>query len=171
MQPQYTTPTCTIDSRLFTHYGAIIGPHGIALYCALVAFAGADHQCQSSLRAITSVTGMSRRKAIYEIAKLVDLGLIVVIRQEDAITGQYHPNRYVIPPLPPLSEQDASQFHNRDLVLTKNDGRCVYCGDPADTIDHVIPRSKGGTDDLDNLVPACRDCNSRKGNRLDWSPE
>ncbi len=41
-------------------------------------------------------------------------------------------------------------------------GLCTYCGDPADTIDHDVPVSRGGTDDLDNLVPSCWPCNSRK---------
>lgn len=40
---------------------------------------------------------------------------------------------------------------------------CWYCGaiDPS-TIDHVQPIAKGGTDDLDNLVLACKCCNSSK---------
>lgn len=45
---------------------------------------------------------------------------------------------------------------------------CRYCGDPVSadlTIDHVIPRCQGGGDDLNNLVVACRSCNSRKGGR------
>lgn len=40
---------------------------------------------------------------------------------------------------------------------------CTYCGEPADTIDHVRPRSFGGTDDPENRVPACVSCNSHKG--------
>lgn len=40
---------------------------------------------------------------------------------------------------------------------------CTYCGRPADTVDHITPRSYGGTDDATNLTPACRDCNSDKG--------
>lgn len=40
---------------------------------------------------------------------------------------------------------------------------CVYCGDPATTVDHVIPQAKGGTDDLENLRPACLPCNTSKG--------
>ena len=42
---------------------------------------------------------------------------------------------------------------------------CSYCDDPATTIDHVIPVSKGGTHDLSNLVPACRPCNASKGDK------
>lgn len=45
--------------------------------------------------------------------------------------------------------------------------RCVYCGARPKrlTIDHVIPVSRGGHNDAANVVPACRSCNSRKGNR------
>jgi hypothetical protein len=39
---------------------------------------------------------------------------------------------------------------------------CVYCGDPAQTLDHIVPRSKGGPDEPSNLVPACRRCNGAK---------
>lgn len=41
-------------------------------------------------------------------------------------------------------------------------GLCAYCGEAADTMDHVIPLSRGGEHSPDNLVPACRDCNFRK---------
>jgi hypothetical protein len=43
------------------------------------------------------------------------------------------------------------------------DEPCVYCGAGADTVDHVIPRRAGGSDQPRNLVPACRSCNSKKG--------
>ena len=45
-------------------------------------------------------------------------------------------------------------------------GRCHYCGGefpPEDlTMDHVVPLSRGGRSVKENLVPACKDCNSRK---------
>lgn len=40
---------------------------------------------------------------------------------------------------------------------------CVYCGRPATTVDHVIPRSRGGPNAQWNLVPACKECNHEKG--------
>lgn len=43
------------------------------------------------------------------------------------------------------------------------DPECTYCGQPADSIDHIVPVSKGGTGDRDNLTPACMTCNRRKG--------
>lgn len=51
-------------------------------------------------------------------------------------------------------------------VLEQFGGRCAYCGsEGADTRDHLRPLSGGGTDDISNIVPACRSCNSSKGNR------
>jgi 5-methylcytosine-specific restriction endonuclease McrA len=42
-------------------------------------------------------------------------------------------------------------------------GPCFYCGAPAKTRDHKLPRSRGGTDAPENLVLACKSCNSSKG--------
>ena len=47
----------------------------------------------------------------------------------------------------------------------KLSGGCTYCGRPAETLDHLIPRLRHGPDSADNLVPACRWCNSSKGGR------
>lgn len=41
---------------------------------------------------------------------------------------------------------------------------CFYCGDPANSLDHKLPRSRGGHKG-DNLVPACFRCNQMKGNQ------
>nr|WP_239029241.1 HNH endonuclease [Pseudonocardia acidicola] len=51
-------------------------------------------------------------------------------------------------------------------VLRRDGRRCAYCGKRADTIDHVVPRSRGGTHTWENCVAACRACNSRKADRL-----
>lgn len=41
---------------------------------------------------------------------------------------------------------------------------CPYCNkNKTDTIDHVVPLSKGGTNNKDNLIAVCRSCNSKKG--------
>ncbi len=53
-------------------------------------------------------------------------------------------------------------------VLQRDDWTCHYCGGPADTVDHVIPRSAGGAPyDPNNTVAACRSCNSAKGATTD----
>ena len=44
--------------------------------------------------------------------------------------------------------------------------RCAYCGGRADTIDHVVPRSRGGAHSWQNCVASCAKCNHRKADRL-----
>lgn len=52
----------------------------------------------------------------------------------------------------------------RSDVWRRDRGRCVYCGAFGNELDHIVPRSKGGADSLDNLVLACRSCNHSKFN-------
>src|SRR4028118_2319354 len=55
---------------------------------------------------------------------------------------------------------------NRREVFRRDNHTCQYCGSTKHlTLDHVIPRSKGGTHTWDNVVTACEKCNSHKGNR------
>ena len=51
-------------------------------------------------------------------------------------------------------------------IMRRYGDRCFYCPGPAETRDHYVPRSKGGSNDLDNLRPACRPCNSIKGDMM-----
>ncbi|RMG15242.1 MAG: HNH endonuclease [Cyanobacteria bacterium J055] len=56
---------------------------------------------------------------------------------------------------------------NRREVLRRDNHTCQYCGSRKHlTLDHVVPRSKGGTHTWDNVVTACSPCNARKGDRL-----
>jgi 5-methylcytosine-specific restriction endonuclease McrA len=54
----------------------------------------------------------------------------------------------------------------RRAVFARDGWTCQYCGAPAENLDHVVPRSRGGAHAWDNVVAACRRCNSRKENRL-----
>lgn len=53
------------------------------------------------------------------------------------------------------------------------EGPCVYCGAPAEHVDHVRPLTRGGREHADNLVPACGRCNRSKHDRLltEWNAE
>src|SRR5688572_21263580 len=55
---------------------------------------------------------------------------------------------------------------NRRAIFLRDGHRCQYCGAAAENIDHVVPRSRGGTHTWDNVVAACRPCNARKEDRL-----
>jgi 5-methylcytosine-specific restriction endonuclease McrA len=90
-------------------------------------------------------------------AETVSLPVPVVVRL----------TRYVRVPYPssvPLS---------RRAVFTRDGQTCVYCGGSATSIDHVVPRSRGGTHTWDNVVAACRRCNHTKADRslaeLGWA--
>ena len=51
--------------------------------------------------------------------------------------------------------------------MRRDDHKCQYCGkkNVEMTVDHIIPKSKGGADSWENLVTACVKCNNIKGNR------
>jgi 5-methylcytosine-specific restriction endonuclease McrA len=55
---------------------------------------------------------------------------------------------------------------NRRAVFARDSSRCQYCAAPAESIDHVVPRSKGGEHVWENVVAACRPCNTRKRDRM-----
>ena len=52
----------------------------------------------------------------------------------------------------------------RSFIFNRSGGKCVYCGAKAEEIDHVIPRSNGGTNSTYNLLASCRACNQMKSN-------
>ncbi len=56
---------------------------------------------------------------------------------------------------------------SRKNILRRDGHQCQYCGrtDLTLTVDHIIPRAKGGADAWENLVAACVTCNNRKGDR------
>jgi len=61
----------------------------------------------------------------------------------------------------------------RTAIFNKTGGKCAYCGCKINqytfTIDHVTPRSYGGTNAYENLLPACKSCNSSKAQgSVEW---
>jgi 5-methylcytosine-specific restriction endonuclease McrA len=57
-------------------------------------------------------------------------------------------------------------YPTRNMIYKRDDYECQYCGTKHNlTIDHVIPRSKGGGDTWNNLVACCTTCNVKKGSK------
>jgi 5-methylcytosine-specific restriction endonuclease McrA len=53
----------------------------------------------------------------------------------------------------------------RRAVFARDSWTCQYCGSRSNlTVDHIVPRSKGGTSTWENIVASCAPCNRRKGN-------
>lgn len=65
----------------------------------------------------------------------------------------------------------AGDNYRRDTEYALRGLPCAYCGDPAQTLDHITPRVAGGSDNRGNLVPACRSCNGSKSGRslFEWA--
>ena len=79
-----------------------------------------------------------------------------------------------IPSVIRLTEYVHIPFERKSLsrknILLRDHNTCQYCGkvfNPSElTLDHVIPKSRGGSSNWDNLVACCKKCNNRKGNFL-----
>jgi len=58
----------------------------------------------------------------------------------------------------------------RQSLHTYTGKSCIYCGKPSESIDHVLPRSRGGLSVTENCVPACLSCNGHKSDAdaFDW---
>lgn len=54
----------------------------------------------------------------------------------------------------------------RAALMRRDNFRCAYCGHRAETIDHVLPRSRGGKHIWENCVASCMACNHHKADRL-----
>uniref|UniRef100_A0A7S0VRL5 HNH nuclease domain-containing protein n=1 Tax=Hemiselmis tepida TaxID=464990 RepID=A0A7S0VRL5_9CRYP len=55
---------------------------------------------------------------------------------------------------------------NRRTVLMRDKGICQYCGCLAENVDHVVPRSRGGKNNWENVVASCAPCNNRKADKM-----
>ncbi len=53
----------------------------------------------------------------------------------------------------------------RRALFARDGGLCAYCGRTATSVDHVVPRSRGGRHEWENVVAACSRCNRVKGDR------
>jgi 5-methylcytosine-specific restriction endonuclease McrA len=81
--------------------------------------------------------------------------VVLQISERIRLTGGNSERRWKAPPV------------GRREVFRRDNHTCQYCGSTQRlTIDHIIPRSKGGTHTWDNVVAACERCNSAKSDRL-----
>ncbi|KOG89426.1 HNH endonuclease [Streptomyces varsoviensis] len=103
---------------------------------------------------------------------------VVLVLQDKAVVEQAHPGLRVraaavelpVPRVIRLSRYVRVPFRRRAPwsrrgVLVRDRHRCAYCGRRATTVDHVLPRSRGGGDTWLNTVAACAEDNHRKADR------
>src|SRR5919202_1498850 len=97
------------------------------------------------LRRFCPLTAISQELVRFDLQKMQNLEISGVMYQQGELAG----------------------YEVREYLLTKFERRCVYCGasDIQLEIEHVVPRSKGGSNRVSNLAIACHPCNQVKGNQ------
>jgi 5-methylcytosine-specific restriction endonuclease McrA len=61
----------------------------------------------------------------------------------------------------------SEMYPSRAMIYKRDKNTCQYCGAKSKlTIDHVVPRCRGGGNTWDNMVVACSSCNTKKGDKL-----
>ncbi|MFM9376542.1 HNH endonuclease [Gordonia sp. VNK21] len=65
----------------------------------------------------------------------------------------------------PYAGKSMDSYASSEAILRRDQWICAYCDGPADTVDHIVPRSVGGPSTYGNQVAACRECNSFKADR------
>jgi 5-methylcytosine-specific restriction endonuclease McrA len=100
---------------------------------------------------------------------LVDKGKAEIVKSdENPIVAGY--NTYVRPVIIRLLKYIKHYTRilraSRPRIYKRDNYECVYCGSKKDlTLDHVLPKSRGGGNDWTNLVTSCFKCNLKKGNK------
>lgn len=96
-----------------------------------------------------------------------------VVEEEDPLRTVHHKNGTMPWPLVirmlqyiKVPVRYGEQIWSKSGVLKRDGHKCGYCGKHGDTIDHILPRSRGGRDEWLNTVACCSPCNLKKSNHL-----
>lgn len=157
-----------------------VGPHGFAVYAALLAKANARAMVKRSQRDIASDCGIGISTAKAALNALRDAGWITW-RQDGTTTCIYKLHSEPLPReqrqrpgdrswhvvLPDIANKRRHiSPQKRQRIYERDAYRCVTCnGYERLTLDHIIPLSKGGGDEDSNLQTMCLACNMKKGAR------
>lgn len=102
------------------------------------------------------------KKDISQIPSDTDLTFTTTVSGDGVVTSHYR-----------AGSLQANREQQRARVFAKTSGRCAYCGRRAKTVDHVIPKSRGGQSTDANLLPCCTPCGEMKGDRTpgEWAAD
>lgn len=144
--PDATPEKFVVPNVFIDHYMALVRPSSTLIFGALCRHRWpADGKQRPTVPKLAKDTGLSQPTVINALAQLQDYDLI---------------------PRTSLPQHRGVSSDLRWQVWDEDDFTCVNCGSRRHlTVDHVVPVSKGGTDDRANLQTLCRSCNSRKGAR------
>ncbi|MGC4936144.1 HNH endonuclease [Gordonia sp. DT30] len=65
----------------------------------------------------------------------------------------------------PYGGKSIDSYASGPTILRRDQWICAYCEGPADTVDHIVPQSRGGASTFGNQVAACKSCNGFKADR------
>ena len=107
---------------------------------------------------------------VWKALLLIDSGQAVLLEKLEGQFLRSATARYVVPRVIRVLRYIKMRRHmytpatwTRTGVLRRDNFLCGYCGEPANTIDHVVPRCRGGRDEWKNTVACCWECNQKKG--------
>lgn len=119
-----------------------------------------EHFCFPSIARLSADTLLDRKTVLASIARLEAAGLLTADRRHGAGT------RYQLVGVSSRHESSAENGTGLERALP-DQPLCAYCGERTSCgLDHILPKSRGGGDGSENLVAACRKCNSAKGTML-----
>lgn len=135
----------------------------------VLACIAADSDCQGTLLNLSDddiafEVEMSLDEWLELKSKLLTKGLIV-LNPNGYISISDWETKFASPIKPEIIPRISSWEALRVIIFQRDNHTCVYCGSQNTPLhcDHVHPKSKGGSDDLANLVTACQFCNISKG--------
>ena len=103
---------------------------------------------------------------------MLSKGKVEVIKYSKKIIRRCNGETHIVPAVMRLIKIIRTLFRtnvpwSKRNVHIRDNHTCAYCGKKSKrlTIDHVVPRSKGGKSTFENCCAACKDCNNKKGNK------
>lgn len=121
-----------VDNEIIDKYGEQLGAYGLAVYMCLARFTNQEMVSWPSYETIAKRTGISRRKVITEVAKLVELGLVEVTPQYNPETKEHRSNLFTLtsasyapPPsaqhAPPDAQRTPNKYKRRSISPKKKE--------------------------------------------------
>lgn len=156
-----------------------LGPTERLVMLSLADHANEHGQCYPSISRLCRRTGLGERAVQNHIKSLVAQGYLTVIPNAGPNGTNVFYVRTVAEPKPEIAAGGSARFpdaHGRFAIYRRDNHTCVYCGylspdgEQNLTLDHILPQSRGGGHEPENLVTACMDCNRKKKGRtpFEW---
>ena len=128
-----------------------------------------------SFNVISSLAELERRDVGFVASNCLELWVQQKISQSNAMIEFISKSENAAPEKP---KRTAIPKSVKQRVFDKTDGNCAYCGIQLVRngnwhVDHVVPISRGGKDEIENLVAACHKCNTKKSDKplIEFKPE